>query len=85
MKTSAQINIERLTKRDVEHLASTLANLGNELATIHSIAGRYEGRWHTRLDRVACELRDCVATLGSIVGDRAIDTLSESGSLTTHR
>jgi hypothetical protein len=85
MKTTRQINIERLTKEDRTALLAVLGTCLVQTQIIHDRATRYEGRIATGLDRVQLELGDACESLRSLLGERQLylrldpDNLNASG------
>jgi hypothetical protein len=81
MKTSAQINIERLSKDDRTALWHALHDIEHVRRLIHDRALNYEGRLHTALDRIELELSEPCDRLASLLGQKQLELLSESVNL----
>ena len=82
MKTTAQINIEKLTKIDRAILEEERLDLFRVRDSVRFLLHAYEGKLHTKLDRLELELADAIRAIDEVLGDR-LELLQESDKLTS--
>jgi hypothetical protein len=80
MKTTAQINIERLSKDDRARLEGMRLALHQIRADVEGMRQRYEGGLHTQLDRLELELLDAIHAADFVLGD-SLELLSGPAKL----
>jgi hypothetical protein len=63
MKSSREINLEKLQSAHRQELEEISEELCTLTSRVEQIGGEYEGRIHTRLDKARCAMDDAIEAL----------------------